>query len=387
MPVPNPMPGQPQTTTTAGTPPTGYGGGSMGGNFLTTGAGSATGGNQQNMAAAGGIVPIQGTGANPAYNANTAAVGGNQTAGFQYGMGDSGAIDQSKIAGAVMPNMSVDKGENYMQNMQDAYYNQAKSRLDPQWQQRQADLETQVQNMGLTRGSEAWNREMDNLSRGRNDAYGSAMNTAILNSGAEAQRRQGMDIAAGNFGNQATQQNFENELTSQTQQNAQQNQQYTQDLGRANLNNTALAAQQGAAQGWKSIDAQNNASQAGLAAAQAQAGATMGSAQLQAALQQRRIENEERDWTYKTGKDMALTPLDIQERLSKLYSGPATNFQQVQTPGVPGYQTGMNTGQQQINSSIADAAGGNSIDWGKLGGSLGGIFTGQPQQLSGPGMT
>lgn len=365
MPVPNPMPGTPQTTPGV---PVGYnnasGSSSMGGNYLNTSSSGGTGGNQQNMSAAGGIVPLQGTGANPAYNADTKAVGGNQTAGFQYGMADAGAIDQSKIQGAQMPNMSVDKGENYMSNMQDAYWNQAKSRLDPQWQQRQGDLENQLQNMGLTRGSEAWNREAQNMSMQRNDAYGGAMNSAILNSGAEAQRRQGMDIAAGNFGNQATQQNYENELSSQTQQNAQQQQQFNQNLAGANLNNQGIAAQQGAAQGWKQIDAQNAASQAGLAAAQAQAGATMGAAQLNAANQARSIQNQERLQDFNMGWDMQFNPYKLQNLAMGGMSPGDPNFSKFETPGTAGYQAGQDTGQQQINKGVAGATGA-AADWAK----------------------
>jgi hypothetical protein len=333
----------------------------MGGNLL--------GGNQQNMSAAGGIVPLQGTGVNPAYNAATAGVGGNQTAGFQYGMADAGQIDQSKIAAAQMPNMSVDKGENYMQNMQDAYWNQAKSRLDPQWNDTQANLETQLQNMGLTRGSEAWNRESQNMMRGKNDAYGGAMNSAILNSGAEAQRRQGMDIAAGEFGNQATQQNFQNELSSQTQQNAQQQQQWNQNLGNAQLNNSAISGQQQAAQGWKQIDAQNAASQAGLAAAQAQAGATMGAAQLNAANQARQIQNAERLQDFNMGWDMQYNPYKLQNLAMGGMSPGDPNFSKFETPGTAGYQEGQNLGQQQINKGVAGAAGGiGGMDWSSLGG-------------------
>jgi hypothetical protein len=288
-------------------------------------------------------------------------------------MADAGAIDQSKIAGAQMPNMSVDTGENYQAKMQDAYYDQAKSRLDPQWQQRQGDLETQLQNMGLTRGSEAWNREAQNMSLQRNDAYGSAMNSAIMNSGTEAQRRQGMDIAAGNFGNQATQQNFENELTSQQAQNAAQNQQYTQNLGGAQLNNSAISAQQGAAQGWKSIDAQNAAARAQVEAAQAQAGATMGAAQLNAALRQREIQNAERKQDFDMGWDMQYNPYKLQNMAMGGMSPGDPNFSKFETPGGGQYQNQMVEGGNQQSSAIADFAGGfdPAAWWKNLGGSPG----------------
>ena len=274
------------------------------------------------------MIGAQGTGVDPANP--------NQTGGFQYGLSNQpGQIQQSvdnptlntgAINAAQMPVSSVGQGQMYQQQMQDAYMNQARSRLDPMWQDRQNQLEGQLANMGLSRGTAAWNREMQNLSQGRNDAYGSAINQAILTSGQEAQRMQGMDIAAGNFANQAAQQNFQNQGLSQQWQNAAlgqqfnqglqqgqfanqaQNQGFTQDLGQAQLNNSALQAQQAAAQGWGQQATQRytadqganaqiasaNASAGGqMAAAQAAANASMTNAQLNASLQARQIANAE----------------------------------------------------------------------------------------------
>lgn len=396
MPIPSPIPGQPAQTGNAGAigaDGTAGGAGSMGGNYLNQSNSSSTGGNIAQMGPAGGVIPLQGTGANPAWNADTKAVGGNQTPGFQYGMADAGAIDQSKIAGAQMPNMAVDQGENYQNKMQNAYYEQQQARLDPQWKQTQGDLETQLQNMGLTRGSEAWNREMTNMQQGKNDAYNQASRESILNSGAEAQRRQQMDIAAGTFGNQATQQNFENQMASQTQQNAQQQQQFGQNLQSAGLNNAALTAQQQAGQGWKSIDAQNNASQAGLAAAQAAAGATMGAAQLNAALGQRQQEEVERGNLWNRSWDAQFKPVELQNlKIGGMNPGNPAFGTVPGTQGAEGYAAGTAAGQKNIGSGIATGAtdprlqGSLGDIWKNISGSLGGFGVGQPEQLSGPGM-
>lgn len=45
------------------------------------------------------------------------------------------------------------------------------SRLEPAYQRRQADLDTQLANQGIARGSEAANRAYDDLGRERTDAY------------------------------------------------------------------------------------------------------------------------------------------------------------------------------------------------------------------------
>lgn len=60
-----------------------------------------------------------------------------------------------------------------------ANYNQATSRLDPQWQQRQQAQSAELANQGIDLGSDAYNTQMGNFNQGRNDAYSSAMNNAI----------------------------------------------------------------------------------------------------------------------------------------------------------------------------------------------------------------
>lgn len=58
-------------------------------------------------------------------------------------------------------------------------YDQATSRLDPQWDQRMAQSRTQLLNQGLDPSSEAYQNQMGSLGMQRNDAYSSAMNGAI----------------------------------------------------------------------------------------------------------------------------------------------------------------------------------------------------------------
>lgn len=58
-------------------------------------------------------------------------------------------------------------------------YNQATSRLDPQFSQREQALRSQLLNQGLDPSSEAFQTAMGNFGRERNDAYSTAMNGAI----------------------------------------------------------------------------------------------------------------------------------------------------------------------------------------------------------------
>lgn len=67
-----------------------------------------------------------------------------------------------------------------VQDVQDKAYSAYTSRLDPQWNQRQGALETQLANQGIARGTEAYTNAMRDFNTGRNDAYQQA-NVAAIN--------------------------------------------------------------------------------------------------------------------------------------------------------------------------------------------------------------
>lgn len=58
-------------------------------------------------------------------------------------------------------------------------YNQSASRLDPMFARREDATRTRLLNQGLVEGSEAYNQQMGDLGRDRNDAYTSALASAI----------------------------------------------------------------------------------------------------------------------------------------------------------------------------------------------------------------
>lgn len=60
-----------------------------------------------------------------------------------------------------------------------AAYDQSKSRLDPQWQQRENQTRARLAGQGLQEGSAAYDKALASLGQERNDAYSSAMNGAI----------------------------------------------------------------------------------------------------------------------------------------------------------------------------------------------------------------
>jgi hypothetical protein len=344
-----------------------------------------------------GLIGAQGSGIVPVGQQPAASQGGFQTGGYQYGLESQDPIQKSIIdnsgqynVGAIdpakMPVGSVQAGDPYMQKMQDAYLAQANRTLDPQWQGRADQMSAQLANQGITPGSEAWNRQMSQFNLGRNDAYGSAQNQAILNSGQEAARMQGMDINAGNFANQAAQQNFTNQLTSQEAQNAaltgQQNaslaagnfanaaqgQGFQQDLSQAQLNNAAFGQQQQVALGEDVAAKQLAASKLNAQGARASAGAQMqlGMAQLanqtaaqraSAANEARRIDLAQNQQAFDNSYTGQMRQLDYQDRL--MGQGVPQN------PGLPNpgqmgagqIPAGYIPGQQAGNALVANGYG------------------------------
>ncbi len=80
--------------------------------------------------------------------------------------------------------------------VEDALYGRATSRLDPQFQQRQQELDIQLRNQGIMPGSEMYRREMDNLGRERERAYAGARQEAVAGGGAEESRQFGLGLTA-----------------------------------------------------------------------------------------------------------------------------------------------------------------------------------------------
>jgi hypothetical protein len=77
-----------------------------------------------------------------------------------------------------------------------ALYRRYASRLDPQFQQQEQRMRSELMNRGMVEGSEGWNDQFDVFNRGKTDAYGAAMDSSILGGGAEMQRQLQMEQAS-----------------------------------------------------------------------------------------------------------------------------------------------------------------------------------------------
>ena len=131
---------------------------------------------------------------------------------------------------------------------EDAAYQSQTSRLDPRFKQQQADLETSLANKGITSGSDAYTRAMNDFNTSKNDAYQQAQLGAVTAGGTEAQRDYTMDMgnrqqavaedtSQGQFANQAQQQRYAQTLGQQQQAFGQQ-----QQLGAQNFSQQQQAA-------------------------------------------------------------------------------------------------------------------------------------------------
>lgn len=100
---------------------------------------------------------------------------------------------------------SVDGSDAARQRAEQAYYNSMVDNFQPQFEQRRADLETRLANQGLSVGSEAYQRAINDLEDAQNQALTNASNQAVL-SGQNAFSQSLADaISSGNFTNTARQ--------------------------------------------------------------------------------------------------------------------------------------------------------------------------------------
>jgi hypothetical protein len=185
------------------------------------------------------------------FNPNSIDTSRASTPSLQTNLGQQGPIQQgldySHLNG-------VQTGAQNTSNAANAAYSQATSRLDPQWQHQQQDLETQLANQGITRNSDAYTRAMQDFGNSKNDAYNQANMSAIQAGVNQGQTQYGEDM--GIRQQQAAEQQQQGSFSNQAQQQA-----YEQALNSGQFGNQALSSQFGLGQ---------QASQAQLAAQQAQ---------------------------------------------------------------------------------------------------------------------
>lgn len=93
---------------------------------------------------------------------------------------------------------TVNADEDYRKQVQDAIYNRAASRLNPRFAQSQSDMLSRLAAQGITPGSAAYDREIQNYFRDRNDAYQTAIDASIAGGETAISNQFGRDLQSRN---------------------------------------------------------------------------------------------------------------------------------------------------------------------------------------------
>ena len=108
----------------------------------------------------------------------------DQSGGFGDHSMDGGGWDQIQYAPEAIRNKAEQQTLAFMN-----------SQLDPQWDNKQADLETKLYNQGLQPGDAAFDRAMESQKTSRSGAYSGARNQALADSRAEANMLWGQEMS------------------------------------------------------------------------------------------------------------------------------------------------------------------------------------------------
>lgn len=151
---------------------------------------------------------------------NLATLANNQSAFLNDYLGKP--MDTSGLT----PTFDISKiGLPQLERMGDTSYAESRGRVEqalidrmrPELDARRASTENQLVNQGFRRGAEGYDRGMDDVSRGENDAY----LAAILAGGQEQSRLADLDLRTTGFNNQTAQTGFQNQVARAQAQDAQ----------------------------------------------------------------------------------------------------------------------------------------------------------------------
>lgn len=126
-----------------------------------------------------------------------------------------------------------------LKQAQDATYKQMASRLDPQYQQAQQDLQQQLTDQGVVQGSDAWNKAMSQFQRQKTDAYQTANNSAVQAGNALESQLFGEHATQAQYGQSANNQAFQQLLARAGFQNSAAGQNFQQQLQQGQFGNQA----------------------------------------------------------------------------------------------------------------------------------------------------
>lgn len=133
----------------------------------------------------------------------------------QYGSFAQGPQGQQLQFGLGEDAQQIDPSQRYYDQAGDALMQQFNSRMDPQFQRAEEQLDTTLRNRGLKPGDQAYDQALADLRQSQGDQRNQAMYQATQLAGDEASRMYGMDMSTRQqqlgelgFGNTAQQQQY-----------------------------------------------------------------------------------------------------------------------------------------------------------------------------------
>lgn len=151
-----------------------------------------------------------------------------------------------------LPEGGIDDPYQTRQRAEDAVYNQAASRLAPQYDSKRQAMEIKLRNQGIGPEDEAWQSQMQALGQQENDAYNQAMWSSVGAGRDESGQMFGQQLAANqNMFGQAlgsNQQNFQQSMSAANYANQIRQQQLTEEMQKRGFSlneiNALLSGQQ-----------------------------------------------------------------------------------------------------------------------------------------------
>jgi hypothetical protein len=143
------------------------------------------------------------------------------------------------------------------QRLQDALYQRSTRYMGQDFDQQQADTQTRLSNQGLAPGSEAYEREVNQLGRQRSEAFGNAATTATIQAEQQSQSNQQAQMArlmqVLSMARGQTPQSGNSSGGAPVDFLGAQNQQYQNQVAATNASNAARAQQQSTLLGLGSL--------------------------------------------------------------------------------------------------------------------------------------
>jgi hypothetical protein len=244
----------------------------------------------------------------------------------QTSLGPTGSIQNTLNYGNNLA--GVQTGAQATQSAGNAAYAQAASRLDPQWQHQQQDMETRLANQGISQNSDAYTRAMQDFQNQKTDAYNQANYSAIQAGVNQGQTEYGEQMGL-------AQQLAQQQQNAGAFANAAQNQQYQQALSSGQFANQANQAAFGMGSTAQQQQLQAQVQQQQLGLGQQQQGF-----QQQLASQGQNYNQQQQSATFQNQlRNQQLTDAMTQRGFSLNEIQALLNGQQVGMPSFGGYNT------------------------------------------------